>query len=145
MRKKLLLGLLALVLIVAAGGFVFFKLQVRAFDQSITRRYEIPLPTVELSQDPLVLARGKHLSESLGACTTCHGDNFGGGRAEPTGPWGGWTYDDFVTVVRTGKRKNGQPLNPFMPIGALRNYDETELKGLWAYLQTLPPVPFGER
>jgi mono/diheme cytochrome c family protein len=300
--KKILLGVVGLLAIAALGGFVFFKLQVRAYDESMAKRYDIPLVAVQLSDDAQVLARGKHLTEALGACTACHGDNFGGGRAEKMGPMGklvypnvtgskdgalsqytdaelmrllrhgvrrdgtsvhmmpmqemawwpdsdriaiisylrrvqpvagqpgvveftgfaklldrldkvpidvarridhtvappaevapaetaeygkmlavscrgchgehlsgghiagtppdlatplnltphetglkGWSYDDFVKVVRTGQRRDGRQLDPFMPIAALRNFNQTELKALWAYLQTVPPMELGQR
>jgi hypothetical protein len=57
----------------------------------------------------------------------------------------GWTYDDFKALVQSGKRKNGKPLDPFMPVDALRNLNEVELSALWLYLQSVPPRPFGER
>ncbi len=57
----------------------------------------------------------------------------------------GWTYDDFMAVVRDGKRKNGKELDPFMPVQTLRAMNETETRALFAYLQSLPPRPFGER
>lgn len=304
MLKKILLGLVVLIVVAGGGGFAFFKLQVRAFDESMAKHYDLPLKDVQLTDDPLLLARGKHLTESLGACTACHGDNLAGGREEKMGPLGklvypnvtgspegllskytdaelirllrhgvkrdgtsvhmmpmqemswwpdadrialvsylrrgvqpvagqpgviefsdfgklldrldkmpidvarrvdhdappsttspaespeygkllatscrgchgeahmaggripgtppelpaprnltphqtglkDWTYDDFVATVRTGKSKGtGAALNPFMPIEALRHFDETELKALWAYLRTLPPVEFGQR
>lgn len=304
MLKKILLGVLALIVVAAAGGFVFFRMQVSAFNESMAKHYDFPLTPVQLTDDPLLLARGKHLTESLGACTTCHGENFAGGKEEPLGPLGkmvdpnvtgspdgmlskytdaelmrllrhgvkrdgtsvrmmpveefywwpdadriavisylrrgvqpvagqpglielsdfakfldridsipldvarrvdheaapstmspaespeygkllatacrgchgdkhmaggpipgappdlpaprnltphetglkDWTYDDFLATVRTGKRKGtGAALNPFMPIVALQKYDETELKALWAYLRSLPPVEYGNR
>ncbi len=57
----------------------------------------------------------------------------------------GWTYEDFVQVLATGKRKDGLALDPMMPTAALDKMNETEKRALFAYLQTLPPLPFGER
>jgi mono/diheme cytochrome c family protein len=292
-------GIVLGVVLVGAGGFLFF--QVRAFDASMAKVYDIALPTVARSNNPAVLERGKHLAESLGACTTCHGANLAGGRAEPLGPLGtlvmpnittgkdglgtlysdgqlarlikhgvkrdgtsvrlmpaqdwswwpdddvaaliswvrtqppvdgdksaakfavmaklldrfdaipidvarridhanlpkapaprpdaiygafvasscygchgatlsggpipgappglavplnltphetglkGWTYRDFTTLLREGKRKDGKALDPFMPVEALKNFNEVEMNALWAYLQSVPPRPFGER
>jgi hypothetical protein len=56
-----------------------------------------------------------------------------------------WTYDDFKAVIQSGKRKHGKQLDPFMPVDALRNLNEVELTALCAYLQSVPPRPFGER
>lgn len=303
MRKRIkgVLKGLAIVLALAVlsiGGFVC--VQARAFDASMARVYDVPVPTIERSNDPAVIDRGKHLADSLGACTLCHGQNLGGGRVEPLGPMGtmvipnittgkdgrgnlytdgelarlikhgirrdgrsvrlmpatdwawwpdddvvalisflraqpavdgdpgvvelktmakvldridsipidvarridhtaqhvvpkpspdakygafvgtpcrgchgpglsggpipggppglavprnltphetglkGWTYDDFETLVRAGKRKDGKAIDPFMPLDPIRNMNDVERRALWAYLQSVPPRPFGE-
>ncbi|MGH7436453.1 MAG: hypothetical protein ACRENE_12340 [Polyangiaceae bacterium] len=92
-------------------------------------------------------------------CTGCHGKTLGGGRLpgapaslpvpldltpDPTG-LAGWTFADFERVMRTGTRKNGKVLDPFMPIEAWTNFDDTEMHAAWAYLQSVPPRPFGSR
>jgi mono/diheme cytochrome c family protein len=92
-------------------------------------------------------------------CNGCHGDHMSGGPipgAPPDFPvplnltphatgLQGWSYEDFVGVVTTGVRKNGKKLAEFMPIEAISNMDDVERKALWAYLQGLPPMPFGQR
>jgi mono/diheme cytochrome c family protein len=93
------------------------------------------------------------------SCRGCHGPTLTGGPI-PGAPPGlavplnltahetglkGWRYDDFVALLREGKRKNGKPLDPFMPVEALKNMNDVELHALWAYLQSVPPRPFGER
>jgi mono/diheme cytochrome c family protein len=92
-------------------------------------------------------------------CRSCHGPRFSGGRIpgappamvtplnltpDPTG-LEGWTFEDFERTLRTGVRKNGMALSPFMPIDGWRNLDDVELRALWAYLTALPPLPFGNR
>jgi mono/diheme cytochrome c family protein len=92
-------------------------------------------------------------------CTGCHGEHLAGGRIpgapsnmavplnltpDATG-LAGWTYDDFEHVIQTATRKNGKPLDALMPVEALRNMDDTERHALFAYLQSLPPLPFGNR
>jgi hypothetical protein len=32
-----------------------------------------------------------------------------------------------------------------MPTETTKNFNDTEMAALWAYLQTLPPTPLGER
>lgn len=302
MLKKIVLAVLLLVVVLGAAAFAFFKLQIAAFDESVAKKYDVPLTEVVLSDDPAQYARGKHLAESLGACNGCHGDNFAGGRVEDFGPMGSftypnitgspqgalskytdaqlfrllkhglkadgttvlfmpvhetlwwpdsdrvaligylrkvqpvagqqgkssltdlaklldrldklpfdiarridhtvpaavavrddgaeygkgialacrgchgeqhlaggripgtppevpeppnltphesglkdWSYEDFTVLMREGKRKNGKPMNPMMPIASFKNYDETEMKALWAYLRSLPAVEFGKR
>jgi mono/diheme cytochrome c family protein len=92
-------------------------------------------------------------------CSGCHGEHLSGGRIpgtpssiptplnltpDATG-LAGWTYADFDKLMKQGIRKNGKTLDPFMPIEAWKNFDDTEEHALWAYLQTLPPAPFGGR
>jgi len=92
-------------------------------------------------------------------CTGCHGDHMSGGPlpgAPPSIPTplnltpdatglAGWAFADFDKTLRAGIRKNGKPLDPFMPIECWKNFDDTEMHALWAYLQSLPPRPLGER
>ena len=89
----------------------------------------------------------------------CHGESYGGGPipgAPPDLPIPSnitpdatgikdWSYADFEKMLDTGIKKNGQKLNPFMPLEALTNMDETERKALWAFLRSLPAKPFGSR
>jgi hypothetical protein len=92
-------------------------------------------------------------------CTGCHGAHLSGGpipgapSSVPTprnltpdsSGLAGWTYDDFAKLLDTGVRKNGQKLDPFMPLAAFSKYDDTERRALWAYLQSLSPIPAGQR
>jgi hypothetical protein len=92
-------------------------------------------------------------------CTGCHGERLSGGRI-PGAPSSiptplnltpddtglkGWTYEDFDALVTRGLRKNGKKLDPFMPIAAIGQCDATEKHALWAYLQTIPAMAFGNR
>lgn len=56
-----------------------------------------------------------------------------------------WTYDDFRKVVTTGVKRDGSKLSEFMPVESFKNWNETELKALWAHLGSLPPRPTGAR
>jgi hypothetical protein len=92
-------------------------------------------------------------------CTGCHGQHLSGGAlpgAPPSIPTPlnltpdesglkDWTFDDFDKLMRTGARKNGKPLDPFMPIDTFRNFDDVEMHALWAHLRTLAPAPLGGR
>lgn len=298
-RALMVAGAVVAVGCVSAGGYV--KAQTSAFDASMDKVYDVPVPPVKRSTDPAVIARGKHLAESVGACATrlCHGADLGGGSPvemgpvatltgpnltgagmgaayddgelarlvthglkkdgrsvrfmpsddfswlpdsdvaavvsyirsvpsverpngkvelgalgkvldrreelqldvarhidharvdkapppQPTAAYGvyvarlclgchgkglsggripgtpssiptptnitphesglrGWTYADFERLLNTGVKKNGQKLDPFMPIEAFSKLDEIEKKALWEHLQTVPPLPFGGR
>jgi cytochrome c553 len=125
------------------------------FVWDVARRIDHTARDVAPPPEPTV-AYGERLAR---LCTGCHGHGLSGGRlpgapsdipiplnltSDATG-MRGWTFDDFAKVMKTGVRKNGKTLDPFMPIEAWKNFDDTEMHALWAYLQSLPPTPFGNR
>jgi len=109
------------------------------------------------------VSRGQYLV-TLGNCVTCHTPMnqqgqpmmqmaFGGGMRFK-GPWGevssanitpdasGISYYDeglFVRTLRTG-HVGARRLNYIMPFGYFRNMTDDDLKAIFAYLRTLPPV-----
>lgn len=73
------------------------------------------------------------------------------------GPWGvsytanltphpvtgiGKRYNEasFIKTLRTGKKPEGEPLLPPMPWENYGKMTDSDLKALWAYLQTLKPI-----
>mgnify|MGYP001553533064 CR=1 FL=1 len=99
---------------------------------------------------------GRYLSAS---CMGCHGPNFSGGKIDVGPPdWplaanltphaeghlSKWSEADFVKTLQTAKRPDGTELNPVMPRG-FGQMNETELKALWAFFKSLPPVAQGTR
>lgn len=155
MLKKILLafaGALVLVLM-AAGGWVFTK--VSAFDESMAKKYDVPLPTITLSTDAAVLERGKHLAHALGGCHGCHGANLGGGKTEDFGPMGKATYANITTgkggkgaeytdaelarLLRSGIKKDGTGVR-FMPIQDFKWWPDEDIVAVISYIRTLPPV-----
>lgn len=108
------------------------------------------------------VAVGKYLV-TLGNCQSCHTPMkdgqyinelaFGGGLSFD-GPWGKVTsanitpdpsgisyYDEklFLQVMRTG-HVGARKLNSIMPWGYFKNMTDEDLKAIYAYLRTLPPV-----
>jgi mono/diheme cytochrome c family protein len=81
-------------------------------------------------------------------CSVCHGENLAGGpdagggdNLTPGGELAGWSEADFINTVRTGTNPKGRKLDPeLMPWPALSKLSDTELKAIWLYLQTVPPV-----
>jgi cytochrome c553 len=106
-----------------------------------------PGPTKEYG---LYLARG---------CAGCHGDHFAGGTipgAPPSLPvpknltrhetgLAKWTEADFAKALREGVRPDGSKIDPFMPIASTKHLTDDELKAMWLFFQSLPPMPFGNR
>ena len=99
---------------------------------------------------------GRYVAAS---CIGCHGPNFSGGKitvgppnwpeAANLTPHAGsrltnWTEQNFLEVMRTAKRPDGTELNPVMP-RVFGQMNDVELKALWAYFKTLPPVATGVR
>ena len=108
------------------------------------------------------VAQGKYLV-TLANCASCHTPmkegrhitelEFAGGMSFD-GPWGqvvsanitpdpsGISYYDeklFMQVMRTG-HVGARKLNSIMPWGYFRNMTDEDLKAIFAYLRTLPPV-----
>lgn len=92
-------------------------------------------------------------------CVGCHGEGLSGGRVPGTPPsfpparnitpdatgLARWTEADFVRAMREGKRPDGSEIDPFMPWKSFAQMRDTELSALWAYLQTVPAKPEGNR
>lgn len=91
---------------------------------------------------------GKYLVVS-GGCTGCHSQTLGGGQkmgpvvtANLTrgGPMGSWKEGDFIKAIRTGTRPNGTKIDETMPWKAMTTLTDDELRAMWLYLQSVPPV-----
>ena len=54
---------------------------------------------------------------------------------------GSWTEEMFIAAVRTGKHMGkGRDILPPMPVDAIGKMSDQDLKAVFAYLRTLPPV-----
>lgn len=59
---------------------------------------------------------------------------------DPTG-LGTWTEAEFIAAIRAGKdRGTGRPILPPMPWRVYRNLTDEDLKSIFAYLRTIPPI-----
>jgi mono/diheme cytochrome c family protein len=62
---------------------------------------------------------------------------------------GGWTSEQIVKAITTGKRPDGRVLAPIMPWSALAQLTSADVQAIAAYLKSIPPVnnavpgPFG--
>jgi mono/diheme cytochrome c family protein len=80
-----------------------------------------------------------------------------GGLTAWSGPWGvsftrnltpdketglgDWTEQNFIDTLRTGKKMGkGRGLLPPMPWQAFSNLSDDELKAIFAYLKSIPPI-----
>lgn len=54
---------------------------------------------------------------------------------------GTWTEDMFIKTLRNGRHMaNGRPLNPPMPWRWFAKMTDEDLKAIFAYLRTIPPI-----
>jgi mono/diheme cytochrome c family protein len=87
-------------------------------------------------------------------CTGCHGQDFAGGPVPGRPPdfpiasnltlvgnLAAWDEADFINALRTGVTPEGKVMEPeVMPWPATAQMTDTELRALWAYMQSLPAV-----
>lgn len=54
---------------------------------------------------------------------------------------GSWSEETFVKALRTGKHMGvSRPILPPMPWDSFRNFSDEDLKSMYAYLRSIPPV-----
>jgi mono/diheme cytochrome c family protein len=93
---------------------------------------------------------GEYLART-GGCQGCHGPDLSGGKSHepggvpyanltPAGNLGDWGEEDFLRAMREGKRPDGSDIDPAMPWREMGRMTDLELKALFAYLKSLPPV-----
>jgi mono/diheme cytochrome c family protein len=60
---------------------------------------------------------------------------------DPETGLGKWTEEMFIATMRTGLHQGkGRPVLPPMPVQILAALDDEDIKSVFAYLQSLPPV-----
>jgi len=95
------------------------------------------------------------------SCHVCHGPTMSGGvipgfpaswPAAPNITFGGgsvlptWSEQDFINTMRTGFTPTQKELRKeYMPWTSYQFMTDDELKAVWAYLQSLPKLEFGNR
>lgn len=60
---------------------------------------------------------------------------------DPDTGLGKWTAEMFIATMKTGRHEGkGRPVLPPMPVSALAALTDQDIRALFAYLQSLPPV-----
>lgn len=90
-------------------------------------------------------------------CMLCHGTDLNGRTISMGGPetyvalnltqggeMKGWSEEDFIATMRTGVTPDGHQLKKVMPWKYFGRMTDDELKAVWLYLQSLPPLPQGK-
>jgi mono/diheme cytochrome c family protein len=153
--KKAALAVVALLVIVGAGGGIYACSKASTFDASMEKVYDVAAPSITRSTDPAVIERGKHLASSVAPCAAskCHGVDLGGGESFSMGPLAtitgpnisqgglGATYTDadLARMIRHGIKKDGRSLR-FMPAQDFAWLPDADIVAIVSYLRTLPPV-----
>lgn len=152
-RVLILAGAVVGTLVICAAVYVGF--QVNRYESSMGTVYAVPVPQLVPATDPGVLARGKHLAESIGGCTggDCHGRDLSGGKTLDVGPVGtitgpnitpgglGAVYSEgeLFRLIRHGVKKDGRSVR-FMPSHEIGWLPDADLIALVSYLGTVPAV-----
>jgi mono/diheme cytochrome c family protein len=134
------------------GSFVFAKTS--AFNASLDKVYDVPLPKIERTTDPARLARGEHLAHTVMPCADsgCHGNDLGGGKITEMGPIGtfvapnitmgglGAAYSDgeLARLLAHGVKKDGRGIR-FMPSHESNWLPDDDIAATISYVRTLPP------
>jgi cytochrome c5 len=153
--KRVLIGAGLAVTVVASAVGVFAGVQSSAYDQSMDKVYDVPLPAVTRSADPAVIARGKHVVDAIAGCSTtsCHGSDLGGGHTVEMGPVGRFTgpnispgglgvaYSDgeIARLIRRGIKRDGRSVR-FMPVQDFNWLPDDDVAAVVSYLRSVPSV-----
>lgn len=143
-----LLSIVGVVLLVAA-------VQIVRFNRAADRDYGVEPLAIEATADSAVLARGRHIAESYGGCTSCHGADLSGTPAEDLGPIGvmsppnltrgeggvGSLYTDgeLARAIKHGLRHDGSALL-MMPAQDFNWWPEADLQAVVSLVRSMPPV-----
>ncbi len=148
--KPWIFGLLALSILIAVGGVVWWSL-----------RGEVSAPHATFAAtvvSPEQLEKGAYLARA-GNCMGCHtaqsGPEWAGGRGvetpfgviyapnltpDPDTGLGRWTPDDFWRAMHHGRSQDGRLLYPAFPYPQYTRVLRADADALFAYLQSLAPV-----
>ncbi len=110
-------------------------------------------PHPEAPEPAVTVEYGQYLATG---CMGCHGADYAGGAVPgappgsppaanltPAGNLGNWSEAQFIEAMRTGITPEGKQLDPsMMPWPSTAEMSDLELKAVWAFLQSLPPVEF---
>jgi mono/diheme cytochrome c family protein len=127
-----------------------------------------PKPAISVSAPPrgATAEYGGYLAQHVGLCADCHTPRGGlmakpdmsrlfAGTAHPPKDFpanpsnltpdpatgiGQWTETDFVQTLRTGVNPKGVSLHAFMPWRQIRRMSDDDLRAIYRYLRTIPPI-----
>lgn len=136
------------------GRFLILSGQVTTFVPAELIDHEASRPTAP--RPGITIEYGAYLATS---CTGCHGERLAGGRIPGAPPeflptanltphetgLAVWSVDDFVRLMREGRRPDGSSVDEQMPWPFLGQLSDDELRALWLYLRSIEPLAYGSR
>jgi hypothetical protein len=102
-----------------------------------------PYPTwtpADLSERHAVTLTNEHFTAWAGPWGVSFPINL---TPDPETGIGEWTEEAFVQALRTGKHQgqpNGRDILPPMPWIVYRHVSDEDIKAIWAYLRSIPPI-----
>jgi mono/diheme cytochrome c family protein len=127
-----------------------------------------PLPAMSVTAPPPgpTAEYGRYLSQHAALCAECHTPRTGirsqpdkrrlfagmprppkdfpanpsNLTPDPTTGIGNWTEADFLQTLRRGVNPAGQSLHPFMPWKQNGRMSDDDLRAIYRFLRTLPPI-----
>ncbi|MEO8058232.1 MAG: c-type cytochrome [Burkholderiales bacterium] len=145
------------------GARIEFPPMVKAFYaaglvQDAAEKIDHTLPVSNPVPEAVTAEHGAYVANS---CIGCHGAGLSGGKV-PGGPpeWPAAanlttgegsamrrypTAENFVSMLRSGKRPDGSAVSAVMPFATLKEINDTDLRALYLYLKGLPPRAAGNR
>lgn len=101
-------------------------------------RQELALPPAPAASGPWIASTTGELTAWSGPWGTSFAANL---TPDVETGLGSWSEEEFVATIRTGRtRGRGRELLPPMPIPAFQHFSDADLRAIWAYLRSLPPV-----
>jgi cytochrome c553 len=115
------------------------------FDEDLVARKTPRRASYDAVEAGVTLEYGRYLA-GIGGCTSCHRPDLKGGPAgPPNAPPAAdisdqglrdWTRDDFVRLMRSGKRPDGTEVSEFMPWRFTTDMTDAELDAIWLFLRS---------
>src|SRR5688572_6440101 len=99
-----------------------------------------PVPAKLIGEGGYGTLASAHLTAWVGPWGVSYAMNLTPDKAHGLGSW---TEQMFIDAIRTGKhmgQANGRAILPPMPWNWYRDMTDEDLKAIWAYLQSLPPI-----
>ncbi len=157
---KLVVGLIGIVVLLAAAGLTYVKLALPNVG---------PAPQLTLKPTAAQIEHGRYLANHVAACIDCHSTrdftklsgpmvtgtegkggeafvremgfpgNFYAANITPAS-LGGWTDGEIFRAITTGVNRDGRALFPVMPYQSYAKMDPNDIYDIIAYLRSLKPI-----